>query len=76
MWGAMTALTKPKSGQPTFEKSSLGGRYITKEQLAEYLACSTRQIEKLVKAGAIPAKKFGRRMIRFSTKAVEAALEK
>jgi len=72
----MTALTKPKPGQPTFEKPNFGGRYITKEQLAEYLSCSTRQIEKLVKAGILPAKKFGRRMIRFSMKAVEAELEK
>ena len=68
--------SKTKSGQPTFESPNLGGRYITKEQLAEYLACSTRQIEKLVKAGVLPAKKFGRRMIRFSTKAVEVALAK
>lgn len=72
----MTALSKSAPGQPTFENPNLGGRYITKEELADYLSCSTRQVEKLVKAGVLPAKKFGRRMIRFSTKAVEAALDK
>lgn len=71
----MPAKSDP-SGQPKFESPNLGGRYITKEQLAEYLACSTRQIEKLVKAGVLPAKKFGRRMIRFSTKAIEEVLAK
>ena len=66
----------PAPGQPSYQHPTLGGRLITKQELAEYLACSTRQVEKLTASGRIPARKLGRRMVRYSLERVEAALAK
>jgi excisionase family DNA binding protein len=66
----------PAPGQPSFQDTNLGGRYITKQELAKYLSCSTRQVEKLVARGILPIRKLGKRMARFSLARCEAALAK
>jgi excisionase family DNA binding protein len=72
----MKELHTVEAGQPSLPISEFGRRFINKRELAKYLACSTRQIEKLIAQGIIPTRKLGRRMVRFDLPRVEAALAK
>jgi excisionase family DNA binding protein len=65
--------TKPPEQPPA---NFNGRRFATKQELADYLRCSTRQIEKLVKRGILPIRKLGRRFARFDIPRCEAALAK
>ena len=52
-------------------------RLLTKREVAQMLNLpSTRSIDELVRRRALPVIRFGWRTIRFSPRAVEAALEK
>jgi hypothetical protein len=70
----MKSSSSQTTGLPSYQNPILGGRYITKKQLAEYLSCSVRQIEKLAARKLIPQRTIGRRMVRYDLARVEAAL--
>jgi excisionase family DNA binding protein len=49
-------------------------KLFTKQQLADYLQISVRQLEKLVDARKIPVTRLGRRCVRFNIQSVNQAL--
>ena len=50
-------------------------RLLSKEELAEYVGCSTRYIENEVNDGRLRAVKFARRLVRYRPADIECWLE-